>query len=283
MTMMQIDSPTDVRAECERQRRQGRRVGFVPTMGYLHAGHLSLMRRAAELADFVVVSIFVNPTQFGPHEDLARYPRDLAGDLAKCRSVGVELVFVPEPPQIYPAGYQTFVAVERLGQGLCGARRPGHFRGVATVVTKLLNIVGPCVAVFGEKDYQQLQLIRRVVQDLDLPVEVASGPIVREPDGLAMSSRNAYLQPEERRAATCLHRALQAVAAQVRSAGILPAAAAVSLARAIIDAEPTARVDYVEARDAVSLEETPHVGGGRSVLALAVCFGKTRLIDNLVL
>jgi pantoate--beta-alanine ligase len=283
MTMMQIEEPARLRAECDHQRQQGRRVGFVPTMGYLHEGHLSLMRRAGELADVIVVSIFVNPTQFGPSEDLARYPRDLAGDLAKCRSVGVDLLFLPEAAQIYPAGYQTFVEVERLSQGLCGVRRPGHFRGVATVVTKLLNIVGPCVAVFGEKDYQQLQVIRRVVRDLDLPVEVTSGPIVREPDGLAMSSRNAYLQPEERRAATCLYRALQEVAAQARAAGSLTSSSAVSLARGIIEAEPSARIDYVEARDAVTLEETPYVGGGSAVLALAVFFGKTRLIDNLVL
>jgi pantoate--beta-alanine ligase len=281
--MKLVADPSVVRAECDRQRAAGRRVGLVPTMGFLHEGHLSLMRRARELAGYVVVSIFVNPTQFGPHEDLARYPRDMDGDLAKCRDVGVDLVFAPEAAQIYPAGYQTFVEVEHLSQGLCGARRPGHFRGVATVVTKLFNIVGPCVAVFGEKDFQQLQVIRRMALDLNQPVEVVGAPIVREPDGLAMSSRNAYLGPDERRQATCLSRALQAVAVRSERSGGLAAAEAVALARGIVEAEPAARVDYVEVRDVESLEETDRVGDGRAVVALAVFFGKTRLIDNRVI
>ena len=280
--MQLLADPAAVRAECDRQRAAGRRVGLVPTMGFLHEGHLSLVRRARELADYVVVSIFVNPTQFGPSEDLARYPRDMDGDLAKCQDVGVDLVFAPETTQIYPPGYQTFVEVERLSQGLCGARRPGHFRGVATVVTKLFNIVGPCVAVFGEKDFQQLQVIRRMALDLSQPVEVVGSPIVREPDGLAMSSRNVYLQPAQRRQATCLSRALQAVAERARSGG-LAAVEAVALARGIVEAEPEARIDYLEVHDAESLGETDRVGDGQAVIALAVFFGKTRLIDNRVI
>jgi pantoate--beta-alanine ligase len=272
--------PEEVGRVCDETRRGGGRVGFVPTMGYLHEGHLSLVRLARARADLVVVSIFVNPTQFGPSEDLSRYPRDLPGDLAKCEAAGADLVFTPEARRLYPEGHQTFVEVTGVSQGLCGASRPGHFRGVATIVAKLLNIVGPCVAVFGEKDYQQLLVVRRLVSDLDLPVEVVSGPIVREPDGLAMSSRNAYLGPEERRQATCLSRALAEVESLARARGGLSAEEAVAAARAIIEAQPLARIDYIEARDARTLAPAPRLGGGTAVLALAVFLGRTRLIDN---
>ena len=278
--MERREDPAEVRQICDAHRQRGGRVGLVPTMGYLHEGHLSLVRRAGEQADLVVVSIFVNPTQFGPTEALSRYPRDLDGDLRKCESAGAGLLFVPGVERMYPPGHQTAVQVQQLSRGLCGDRRPGHFQGVATVVAKLFNIVGPCAAVFGEKDYQQLCVIRQMARDLDFPVEVVGAPIVREPDGLAMSSRNIYLTPAERAAATCLHRALQTVAAALRERGSIPADEAVSMARAVIDAAEGARIDYVEARDARTLEPAIDVGGGRSVLALAVFFGKTRLIDN---
>jgi pantoate--beta-alanine ligase len=279
--VLELTDPGKLRQTCDDVRRAGRRVGLVPTMGYLHEGHLSLVRRARELADFVVVTIFVNPTQFGPNEDLARYPRDLAADRARCLAAGVACVFAPDNEAVYPPGYQTYVEVEGVSQGLCGARRPGHFRGVATVVTKLFNMVGPCVAVFGEKDYQQLLVIRRMAADLNLPVEIVGAPIVREPDGLAMSSRNAYLDPDQRRQATCLHRALQAVRERAAAAP-LEADEALGIARAIIEAEPAARIDYVELRHAETLAPLPRVETRRTLLALAVFVGQTRLIDNAV-
>jgi pantoate--beta-alanine ligase len=281
--MQQVSSLSEVRLFCDSQRCLGRRIGFVPTMGYLHPGHLALVRRARELADVVVVSIFVNPTQFGAGEDLEHYPRDLPADLAQCQSAGADVVFTPEAAAMYPAGYQTFVQTERLSEGLCGARRPGHFRGVCTVVTKFFNIIGPCVAVFGQKDYQQLQVIRRMAQDLDQPVEVVGLETVREPDGLAMSSRNAYLSPKERRSATCLHRALQAIANQVVTQGLMETAQAVNLAREIIEEEPGARIDYIEARDPQTLEALTHLQPGRAVVAMAVFLGRTRLIDNMLI
>jgi len=279
--MLELTDPAALFEVCETQRRVGDRVGLVPTMGYLHEGHLSLLRRARELADFVVVTIFVNPTQFGPNEDLDRYPRDRDGDLEKCLVEGVDCVFTPERDAIYPPGYQTHVEVERLSRPLCGATRPGHFRGVATVVTKLFNMVGPCVAVFGEKDYQQLQVIRRTARDLDQPVEVVGSPIIREPDGLALSSRNAYLDPSQRRQATCLHRSLQAVRMRARR-GALTAQEAADVARGVIEAEPDARIDYVEVRDGVTLEPIETLQPG-TLVALAVFVGQTRLIDNMVL
>ena len=280
--MLQVADPAAAREECDRQRLAGKRVGLVPTMGFLHEGHVSLIRKARELSDYVVVSIFVNPTQFGPGEDLDKYPRDMEGDLAKCEAEGTALIFSPEVPALYPDGYQTYVAVEQVSQGLCGAKRPVHFRGVATVVTKLLNIVGPCVSVFGEKDYQQLLVIKRMVRDLDMPVEVVGHPIVREPDGLAMSSRNAYLTPEERASATALHGSLLAIRDRATS-GDLPAAEAVALATKIIERDTPGKVDYVEVRDAETLDPIDTVGSGRSVVALAVFMGKARLIDNMVI
>jgi len=274
---------TKVRELCDAARAEGKRVGLVPTMGYLHEGHIALVRRAVEAADFTVVSIFVNPTQFGPDEDLDRYPVDLEGDLAACREAGAALVFTPTPATMYPGGYQTYVKVEQLSQPMCGRSRPIHFRGVATVVTKLFNIVGPCVAVFGQKDYQQLQVIRRMARDLQQPVEVVGHPTVREADGLAMSSRNAYLSDEERRVAPCLNRALGEAERLANERGTISAAEAVALVQGIIEAEPGTRVDYVEARDAETLEAAEAVGGGQAVMAVAVHLGKTRLIDNRVI
>jgi len=215
-----IREPVAMRAWAEDVRRDGRRICVVPTMGYLHDGHVELLRVGRARADVLIFTLFVNPSQFGPREDLSRYPRDEEGDLAKAREAGADLAFCPEAGAMYPAGYQTWVDVERLSQPLCGASRPGHFRGVATVVTKLFNLTVPHVAVFGEKDFQQLALIRRMTADLDFGIEIVSVPIVREPDGVAMSSRNAYLSAEERRAALCLSRGLGAARARF-AAGIV--------------------------------------------------------------
>jgi pantoate--beta-alanine ligase len=276
-----IRDPAAMRARSDDLRRDGRRIAVVPTMGALHEGHLTLLRAARGMADVVILTIFVNPTQFGPNEDLARYPRDEAGDLARARPCGVDLAFCPDAAAMYPAGAQTFVEVRELQKPLCGASRPGHFAGVATVVTKLFQLTRPSVAVFGEKDYQQLAIIRRMTRDLDLGVEIVGVPIVREPDGLALSSRNAYLAPDERRQALALSQGLAAAEARF-AAGERSAAALVEAARAPIAAQPLARIDYLELRDADELTPIDTVARP-AVLALAVFFGKTRLIDNRVL
>jgi len=255
--------------------------GFVPTMGYLHEGHLSLVRRARAENDHVAVSIFVNPTQFGPHEDYNRYPRDLERDLRLLEPLGVDLVFAPSVEEMYPPGFQTWVIVEEVSRPLEGAARPGHFRGVATVVTKLFNIVQPDRAYFGQKDAQQAVVIRRMVQDLNIPVEIVVCPTVREPDGLAMSSRNTYLNPEERRAATVLFRALQATKARYEQ-GERDAERLREAMREVIQAEPLARLDYVSVADPETLQELDRVED-RALLSLAVYIGKTRLIDNILL
>ncbi|NLG83579.1 MAG: pantoate--beta-alanine ligase [Firmicutes bacterium] len=271
----------EVREAIAAARREGKSIGFVPTMGYLHDGHLALIRRARAENGFVVVSIFVNPTQFGPNEDFARYPRDLARDLDLCRGAGVDLVFAPEVAQMYPPGFQTYVEVEELSQGLCGASRPGHFRGVATVVTKLFNIVTPDRAYFGEKDAQQLRVIKRMVVDLNFPLEIVAVPTVREPDGLAMSSRNTYLSPQERQAALVLYRAL-CLAKDLFVRGERRAEEILARMRELIAAEPLARIDYVAIVDDETLAPVERID--RPVLvALAVFIGPTRLIDNIVL
>lgn len=256
-------------------------VGFVPTMGYLHEGHLTLVRMAGELADTVVVSIFVNPTQFGPSEDLDRYPRDLERDLALLEEAGADVVFVPEADDVYPAGHATVVHVERLGDGLCGAFRSGHFDGVCTVVAKLFEIVRPNLSVFGQKDGQQVAIIERMVQDLGMDVQIVRGPIVRELDGLAMSSRNGYLSEEERAEAPVLRQALEQARALFEG-GETDVAKVLAEVRAVIEAKPHAEVQYVSAVDWKSLEDVAELGAG-TMLALAVYFGGTRLIDNLVL
>ena len=261
--------------------RAGRRIGFVPTMGFLHEGHLSLMRLARKRCDVLVASIFVNPTQFGPNEDLDAYPRDFARDERLCREVGVDLLFYPAPEEMYAPDASVWVDETALSSGLCGASREGHFRGVCTVVAKLFNLVRPTVAVFGEKDAQQLRVIERMVRDLFFPVEILRGPIVREPDGLAMSSRNKYLSPEERREALCLRRALDRAeslfAAGERSAAVLREAMA-----QVVGAVPRAEIDYIELVDDESLRPVERID--HPVLAaLAVRIGKTRLIDNAVL
>jgi len=262
-------------------RTRGKRIGLVPTMGYVHEAHLSLVRKAKEFCDIVVVSIFVNPTQFGPGEDLARYPRDEEGDSAKLEKEGVDFIFIPEAKDVYPPGYQSYVEVEEVSRGLCDDFRPGHFRGVATIVAKLFNIVKPHVAVFGEKDYQQLLVVKRMVEDLNFDLEIVSGALVREGDGLAMSSRNTYLSPEERQKALNLYRSLtkgkELYESGEREVSILSRAV-----KEGIKSMDGIVLQYVEIRDAETLERVKRVSRP-SVIAVAAIVGQTRLIDNIVI
>ncbi|OQW95555.1 MAG: pantoate--beta-alanine ligase [Verrucomicrobia bacterium A1] len=276
-----IRSPAEMQTTALALRRDGRRIGLVPTMGYLHEGHLSLIRIARPHAEVVVVSIFVNPTQFGPNEDLGKYPRDFERDERLCREAGADIVFYPSAADMYPADHSVFVVEERLSRGLCGAARPGHFRGVCTVVAKLFNLVLPDSAVFGEKDGQQLRIIERMVRDLDFSVRIVRGPTVREPDGLAMSSRNVFLAPEERRQALCLRKALDRTEAMHRD-GERDAEKVRKALREVIAEAPLARIDYVEIVDDVTLEPVQTLDRP-SLVALAVFVGKTRLIDNTVI
>jgi pantoate--beta-alanine ligase len=273
--------PKAMRARAEDLRRDGRRLAVVPTMGALHDGHLALIRAARARADIVIFTLFVNPTQFGPNEDLSRYPRDEAGDLDKARAAGADLAFCPDVSAMYLAGAQTYIEVRELQKPMCGASRPGHFAGVATIVAKLFHVTQPHLAVFGEKDFQQLAILRRMTRDLDFGIEIHSVPIVREADGVAMSSRNAYLDPPQRLAARALSTALAAGAAAY-AAGERQAAPILAAARAVIAAEPLARLDYLDLRDAAELTELD-VLAAPAVLAIAAFVGKTRLIDNKVL
>lgn len=256
-------------------------VGMVPTMGFLHEGHLSLVKAAQQACASVAVSIFVNPTQFGPTEDLDAYPRDLEHDLALLEAEGVDLVWVPTPEVMYPAGYQTWVTVEKVTQPLEGARRPTHFRGVTTVVNKLFNAVQPQKAFFGQKDAQQVAVLQRMVQDLNMPVEIVVCPIVREADGLAKSSRNTYLNPAERQAALVLSRSLQ-TADRLYRAGERSAGKILDAMHAVFAAEPLAQVQYLSCADRSTLLELDEITDG-ALLSMAVYIGKTRLIDNLIL
>ena len=262
-------------------RGRGERIALVPTMGYLHEGHASLMREGRRGSDLLVASIFVNPAQFGAGEDFESYPRDLERDTHLAAAAGVDIIFAPTAREMYPPGYQTWVDVERLTRPLCGASRPGHFRGVTTVVTKLFTTVQPHVALFGKKDYQQLAIIRRMTADLNLPVEIVGMPIIREADGLAMSSRNAYLSPAERRSALCLSRAICDARERYRR-GTTAVAGLRAGVLATIGAEPQAVIDYVEFRDGGTLDEVT-TAGDDTLLALAVRIGTTRLIDNTLL
>lgn len=279
--MKTLTTIEEVRHWAQAQRKAGKAVHFVPTMGYFHEGHLNLMRQAKADGGAVIVSLFVNPTQFAPHEDLAKYPRDVERDSVMAESVGVDALFMPEPQEIYPPDFQTKVEVTRLSQPLCGVSRPRHFGGVAVVVLKLFHIVEPDRAYFGEKDYQQMRLIQRMVRDLNLRVEIVPCPITREPDGMAMSSRNVYLSPEQRQAALSLNRALLWAQSQVES-GARDLTQIQAGACAVIEAEPLARLDYVEVVHADTLEPIAELHD-RALLALAVYFGQTRLIDNCVL
>ncbi len=262
-------------------KREGSRIAFVPTMGFLHEGHASLLREGRNNSDVLVLSIFVNPIQFGKNEDLDRYPRDMERDLRIASECGVDIVFTPTAADMYPTGFQTTVTVRDVSLPLCGASRPGHFDGVATVVTKLFNIVQPDVALFGRKDYQQLAVIRRMVMDLSMPTEIVGMPIVRENDGLAMSSRNAYLSKEQRLSALCLHRALVAVRA-LFAGGECRVEKLRGAAFEFIGAEPGVTIEYVEFRDGATLDEQEVVDNA-TLLAVAVKIGQTRLIDNSVL
>jgi len=273
-----ITDISDMQKRALEARQQGRRIAFVPTMGYLHEGHLSLLREGRERGDLLLLSIFVNPTQFGQGEDFESYPRDLTRDCDLARSAGTDIVFAPEARDMYPRGYATYVDVEGITGVLCGASRPGHFRGVTTVVTKLFAIVQPHVALFGQKDFQQLAVIRRMTLDLNLPVEVVGMPIVREPDGLAMSSRNVYLSDEQRRQALILSKAI-AKARQMAGEGVRDAGNILSALRAMIEEQKEARIDYLQICHQLSLQQQTTVDAD-SVLLMAVFVGKTRLIDN---
>ena len=272
-----VKTISEVRNEVKSWRKQGLSVGLVPTMGYLHEGHKSLIDRACKENDKVVVSVFVNPTQFGPGEDLATYPRDIQRDAALCEDAGAALIFNPEPEEMYFDDFHTYVTMESLSDELCGKTRPIHFRGVCTVVSKLFHIVAPDRAYFGQKDAQQLAIIRKMVRDLNFDIEIVGCPIIREEDGLAKSSRNTYLSDEERKAALCLSRSVK-LGQEIIHAGI-SAEELLGKMRAVIEAEPLAKIDYVSMVDALTMQ--PVEKADHNVLvAMAVYIGKTRLIDN---
>ncbi|MCI5828418.1 MAG: pantoate--beta-alanine ligase [Lachnospiraceae bacterium] len=271
----------EVRKQVKAWKKEGCSVGFVPTMGYLHEGHGSLISRARQENDKVVVSIFVNPMQFGPGEDLESYPRDLDKDSAYCESLGADLIFHPEPEEMYTDGFCSYVDMSVLTEELCGLSRPVHFRGVCTVVNKLFNIVQPDRAYFGQKDAQQLAIIKRMVQDLNMDLEIIGCPIVREEDGLAKSSRNTYLSAEERQAALVLSKAVK-LGQELVAAGETDAKKIVSEMSALIEKEPLARIDYVKAVDGLTMQQIDTVKTPMLV-ALAVYIGKTRLIDNFMI
>ena len=281
-TLKTFADPQKLQKWCAARRQAGAKIALVPTMGYLHEGHLSLIAAAKRKgADEIVVSVFVNPVQFGPNEDYEKYPRDEKADLAKCRAAGATAVFFPTPTNMYLDGHSTFITEETLAAGLCGARRPGHFRGVCTVVAKLFNIVHPHLAVFGQKDFQQAAVIRRMVRDLNFDVKIAVAPIVREPSGLARSSRNTYLSDDERARAVALSQSLARAKADVAAKGTMPWRA--YRARIVKALEKAGLVvDYVEAVDAETLVPAKSLSKGVAVL-LAVWCGKTRLIDNAVM
>lgn len=278
--MVAIASVAEMVAVADSHRRNGRQIGFVPTMGFLHDGHLSLMKIARGRCDVLVVSVFVNPTQFGRGDDFESYPRDIERDAAISRDAGADIFFTPTAEGMYPSGHSTAVDVGGIAELLEGKSRPGHFRGVATVVAKLFNIVKPHVAVFGQKDAQQAAVIRRMTADLDLPVEIVVAPTVREVDGLAMSSRNVRLSPSERAEAPAIRRALDA-ALRAISAGERDGESIRRVMREVLSGAPSATIDYVSLADAGTLRELPALSkGSRALLSIAVRFGKTRLIDN---
>jgi pantoate--beta-alanine ligase len=271
----------EMRAASRQARHDGKRLGFVPTMGALHEGHLSLVRAAKAKCDVVAVSIFVNPLQFGPSEDLAKYPRTFERDSELLEKEAVDILFVPTPDEMYPAGAITYVTVEGFSEKLCGRSRPGHFRGVTTVVAKLFHIVEPDLAFFGQKDAAQATIIRRMVQDLNLPVEIVVCPIVREPDGLAMSSRNAYLNPQERKSALALYRSLLQVKSRFDQ-GERNAANLIEAAKQLLTQEPAVRLDYFEIVDPATLDPMQELTKN-ALVAVAAAVGNTRLIDNILL
>jgi pantoate--beta-alanine ligase len=276
-----IAAPAEMQRWSEDARRRGETLAFVPTMGFLHEGHLALMREGRRRAMRLASSLFVNPTQFGPNEDFSRYPRNFAGDCDLMRTVPVDVLFAPAPEAMFPAGSQTWVEATEVTKGLCGDHRPGHFRGVTTVVAKLFNIVKPHIALFGEKDFQQLRAIQRMVADLNFDLEIVPVATVREADGLAMSSRNAYLAPEERQRALAISRALRA-AGECACAGARTTLQLAGAARAVLDRTPGLEIEYVAAVDAETLQPIDRIDRA-VVVAIAARVGKTRLIDNAVL
>jgi pantoate--beta-alanine ligase len=276
-----IETVQEMRQRSEALRLDGQTIAFVPTMGFLHEGHLELMRAGKKHADKLIISVFVNPTQFGPGEDLDQYPRDTEGDLEKAHNVGADIVFMPTAAEMYPEESETRVRVENLPRHLCGLSRPGHFDGVATVVAKLFNITKPHVAVFGQKDYQQLAVISRMVMDLNMDIQILGVPTVREPDGLAMSSRNSYLRPEERRSALSLRKSIDLAGALFRG-GEKKTKAIKDEIQSLVLSHPFTEIDYIALCDPVTLDDV-EVLGHENLLALAVRVGKTRLIDNCLL
>ncbi len=275
-----IKSVQEMQHYSDKVRQQGQRIAFVPTMGYLHQGHVALMHEAKTHADCVVVSIYVNPTQFGPGEDLEKYPRDFERDSALCKEAGVNVIFCPQNEEMYPLHYQTYVTVEEVSRNLCGLSRPGHFRGVATVCTKLFNMVKPHVAVFGQKDFQQVAVIKTMVRDLNMDLEIVSAPTIREADGLAMSSRNVYLKPDQRESALSLNHSLLK-AKELYEQGERDAGVIIDAVRKMIRQQPHTLIDYIQICDTTTLKDIETIEG-EAVIALAVRVGTARLIDNYV-
>lgn len=273
-----IQSTDEMQKRCKELRSAGKTIALVPTMGLFHEGHLELMRAGKKHSDVLVVSIFVNPTQFGPNEDYGAYPRDMEGDLKKAKEVGVNIAYTPPAEEVYPEGFQTKITVEEVSKPLCGKVRPGHFDGVTTIVAKLFNTTKPHLALFGQKDYQQLTVISRMVKDLNMDIDIVGIPTFREPDGLAMSSRNSYLSPDERKSALCLHKSIRLTEDMVRGGKKNVNEITAAIER-LINSYPHTRVDYVNLCDPVTLEDIDAVEG-EFLLALAVFVGKARLIDN---
>lgn len=278
--MIVIEKAKEMQRFADAQRQKGLRIAFVPTMGFLHRGHLRLMEEGKKHGDCLVTSIYVNPTQFGPKEDLAKYPRDFDMDYKLCQGVGVDVIYFPSNDEMYPQHYQTYVDLEGVTQNLCGLSRPGHFRGVATVCAKLFNLVKPHAAVFGKKDFQQLVVIKRMVADLNMDLEIIGLDTVREADGLAMSSRNTYLKPEERQSALSLSRGLK-IAQGMYATGERDAAVIIEAVSRFISGHPHATIDYVKICDTTTMKDVARLDG-ESVMALAVRVGAARLIDNSV-
>jgi len=278
-----VEDVSHLASQIGQWKREGKTIGLVPTMGFFHAGHLALMQEAGKQCNKTVVSIFVNPRQFGPGEDLEKYPRSFARDAQLAQETGVDLLFAPTPEEMYPSGYQTTISVQNLSQGLCGQSRPGHFDGVATVVAKLFNLVQPDIAIFGEKDFQQLALLRQMNADLNFGVSIIGHPIVREPDGLAMSSRNQYLDGDERGAAVCLYRALQHGIKRIAEIQRIPAAKLIEELQSIVNEGQGCETDYIAVVDPANLK-SKEVAEKGDLVALAVYInGKVRLIDNAIL
>ena len=278
--MKLIDSISRMTTLVKILKKEGKSIGFVPTMGYLHEGHMSMVKAAKKHTDVVVLSIFVNPLQFGPKEDFKKYPRDIKHDETLAGDAGVDIIFCPSTDEMYPEGYATYVNVENFTDKLCGVSRPGHFKGVATVVAKLLNIVKPDVAYFGQKDAQQMIVIRKMVKDLNMDIEIKAMPIIRETDGLAMSSRNIYLSEDERREALVLNRSLDKAQALI-AAGEKDSARIVKAMKELISRNPLVKIDYVSIVDTKDLIELSDISG-EALVAVAAFVGKTRLIDNII-